>query len=452
MKRQISEAVWILSGEADLILNSKGEWNGSIIPRLALEIGAKVVQHDYQGQAQEGRMIATTGKEDEEESKKRKTEMKEKRKEGVVGMIRKRRKVESTACEPCEENTNQGESIALPTIRQQCGVRKRSREEEENVLPVKILKNEDEGAERRQAISPLAGEVSQQPVLPPQDRPGTESSQREAQTSEVKDKEKDKERKDIEDGNQTEEAEPKRQHISPLAGKSNLAPLERPEVMSSQEASEVMDTIGKNEDDEREVEEEQVKEEKRKKIKDENENKDSDEKDVEDGREKSDENVCMNKNEECDVKNNEYVESKDDTKDGMRNVKIKDDVKSDRDGREIKDEMDEVNENKEYDKEYERKTKTRKVAPNRDELMNENEKSVKEKKEERDEKRDQSGSTGGFITSKRGGWTPGRPGGRGSIGGKAPRKGRGRGLGGDRGKGKGQGQGGRQTSMLDFLN
>ena len=49
LARQIHEAVKIAHCKANLILNRKGEWNGSQLPRLAIEVGDKVEQVDYNG-------------------------------------------------------------------------------------------------------------------------------------------------------------------------------------------------------------------------------------------------------------------------------------------------------------------------------------------------------------------------------------------------------------------
>ena len=43
MSRQISESVLIELSSADIIMNSKGEWNGSRIPRVILEVGNSVM-------------------------------------------------------------------------------------------------------------------------------------------------------------------------------------------------------------------------------------------------------------------------------------------------------------------------------------------------------------------------------------------------------------------------
>ena len=47
LQRQVAEAVFIDNNQADIIMNSKGEWNGSKLPRVVLEIGDKVNQLDY---------------------------------------------------------------------------------------------------------------------------------------------------------------------------------------------------------------------------------------------------------------------------------------------------------------------------------------------------------------------------------------------------------------------
>ena len=42
MSRQIQEAVEIENSKADILMNSKGEWNGSRIPRIVIEVGEKI--------------------------------------------------------------------------------------------------------------------------------------------------------------------------------------------------------------------------------------------------------------------------------------------------------------------------------------------------------------------------------------------------------------------------
>ena len=49
--RQISESVAISNGKRDQILNSKSEWMGEALPRLAIEVRNKVRQVDYDGHA-----------------------------------------------------------------------------------------------------------------------------------------------------------------------------------------------------------------------------------------------------------------------------------------------------------------------------------------------------------------------------------------------------------------
>ena len=57
LARQISEAVLIESSRADQVLNSKGEWGGSRLPRLTVEVGDRVSQVEYQGKAQPSRRL-----------------------------------------------------------------------------------------------------------------------------------------------------------------------------------------------------------------------------------------------------------------------------------------------------------------------------------------------------------------------------------------------------------
>ena len=53
LHRQVTEAVLIERTKANVIMNSKGEWNGSKLPRVILEVGDKVNQKDYNGQQQQ---------------------------------------------------------------------------------------------------------------------------------------------------------------------------------------------------------------------------------------------------------------------------------------------------------------------------------------------------------------------------------------------------------------
>ena len=46
MARQIEEGIEILKSEADVIMNSKGEWNGSKLPRMRIERGDKMEGED----------------------------------------------------------------------------------------------------------------------------------------------------------------------------------------------------------------------------------------------------------------------------------------------------------------------------------------------------------------------------------------------------------------------
>ena len=59
--RQIQEAVEIESSTADIILNSKGEFNTCKLPRITLEVGERILATDYNGQQQPIGFQATTG-------------------------------------------------------------------------------------------------------------------------------------------------------------------------------------------------------------------------------------------------------------------------------------------------------------------------------------------------------------------------------------------------------
>ena len=49
LQRQISEAVAINRSGADIILNSKSEWNSQRIPRVITEAGIRTTQTDHKG-------------------------------------------------------------------------------------------------------------------------------------------------------------------------------------------------------------------------------------------------------------------------------------------------------------------------------------------------------------------------------------------------------------------
>ena len=49
LTRQVHEGVEINSSKADIIMNSKGEWNGSRIPRVVIEVGEKIQDDEDDG-------------------------------------------------------------------------------------------------------------------------------------------------------------------------------------------------------------------------------------------------------------------------------------------------------------------------------------------------------------------------------------------------------------------
>ena len=49
LSRQIQEATIIENSTADIVMNSKGEWNGQRVPRITVELGAKTLTEDYRG-------------------------------------------------------------------------------------------------------------------------------------------------------------------------------------------------------------------------------------------------------------------------------------------------------------------------------------------------------------------------------------------------------------------
>ena len=51
--RQIHESTLIQHSQANIQMNSKSEYNGPRIPRISVEIGAKVITTNYRGQGQE---------------------------------------------------------------------------------------------------------------------------------------------------------------------------------------------------------------------------------------------------------------------------------------------------------------------------------------------------------------------------------------------------------------
>ena len=52
LERMIAESVEIEKGSADVVMNSKGEWGGSRIPRITIEVGEKVLTEDFRGRKQ----------------------------------------------------------------------------------------------------------------------------------------------------------------------------------------------------------------------------------------------------------------------------------------------------------------------------------------------------------------------------------------------------------------
>ena len=50
MSRQIHESCAIEESKADIIMNSKNEWNGSRMPRIKVEVGDKVITGEFRGQ------------------------------------------------------------------------------------------------------------------------------------------------------------------------------------------------------------------------------------------------------------------------------------------------------------------------------------------------------------------------------------------------------------------
>ena len=57
IERQIAEAVNIEMTEADIIMNSRSEWNGSRLPRVIIGVGNKNNDGDYKGRREEHKMI-----------------------------------------------------------------------------------------------------------------------------------------------------------------------------------------------------------------------------------------------------------------------------------------------------------------------------------------------------------------------------------------------------------
>ena len=51
LTRQIQESVEIEYSKADIIMNSKGEWNGSRIPRIVIEVGDEIQEEEQEEQA-----------------------------------------------------------------------------------------------------------------------------------------------------------------------------------------------------------------------------------------------------------------------------------------------------------------------------------------------------------------------------------------------------------------
>ena len=59
LERLVAESVEIETGNYDMVLNSKGEWGGSRLPRLTVEVGEHVHQVDYRGKNQRVRKLGT---------------------------------------------------------------------------------------------------------------------------------------------------------------------------------------------------------------------------------------------------------------------------------------------------------------------------------------------------------------------------------------------------------
>ena len=49
MSRQIHEGVELETCKAQVVMNSKSEWNGSKIPRIMIEVGEDIEQDDTNG-------------------------------------------------------------------------------------------------------------------------------------------------------------------------------------------------------------------------------------------------------------------------------------------------------------------------------------------------------------------------------------------------------------------
>ena len=65
LQRQVAEAVAIGNSGADIILNSKSEWNSQPIPRVITETANKTSQHDHQGRIQKRMRINPAPGQDE---------------------------------------------------------------------------------------------------------------------------------------------------------------------------------------------------------------------------------------------------------------------------------------------------------------------------------------------------------------------------------------------------
>ena len=107
MTRQVHESVEIEYSSAKIVMNSKGEWNGSRIPRIRIEVGDQLQEEDEESESgmtratQDKRSMTIKEKIDKREVKKRKdTDIEE----GKYQQAKRRKK--NYECDPTQTHEN----------------------------------------------------------------------------------------------------------------------------------------------------------------------------------------------------------------------------------------------------------------------------------------------------------------------------------------------------------
>ena len=68
LTRQVHESTVIQHSKCDILLNSKGEWNGPRIPRISIEVGDRTISQEYSGQGL-GQTTVTTNQDNKQNNK-----------------------------------------------------------------------------------------------------------------------------------------------------------------------------------------------------------------------------------------------------------------------------------------------------------------------------------------------------------------------------------------------